>query len=73
MRTKAQSIIDLADTLRRHALDCGADMNAANLFVHAVLMRALANGADLAHVAAGGAGDARYRYVRCEARAASGA
>ncbi|HWA01769.1 MAG TPA: hypothetical protein VG841_15785 [Caulobacterales bacterium] len=51
MRTPAKQIVEIGDALRRHALDCGADMNAANLFAHAVLMRALAADADLAHVA----------------------
>ena len=37
-------VIDLADALRRNAQACGADLNAANLFVHEVLMRALACG-----------------------------
>ena len=38
----ADHVIDLADQLRRNAQACGADLNAANLFVHQVLMRAFA-------------------------------
>lgn len=39
----AAQFIDLADQLRRNAQACGADLNAANLFVHEVLMRAFAH------------------------------
>jgi hypothetical protein len=37
----ANHIIALAQSLRDHALASGRDMNAANLFVHTVLMRAM--------------------------------
>lgn len=40
----AREVVDLADVLRRNAQACGADLNAANLFVHQVLMRAFASG-----------------------------
>ncbi|MES1200143.1 MAG: hypothetical protein ABUS57_01685 [Pseudomonadota bacterium] len=50
MRARAEQIIALADALRRHARNCGADLNAANLFVHAVLMRALAARIDFDHL-----------------------
>ena len=50
MCARAEQIIALGDALRRHALDCGADMNSANLFVHAVLMRALAADIDFDHL-----------------------
>jgi len=50
MWARAEQIIALADALRRHALNCGADTNAANLFVHAVLMRALAAKMDFDHL-----------------------
>lgn len=45
MLTYADQIIAFADVLRRSALARGADVNDANLFVHDVLMQALAAGA----------------------------
>ena len=38
----AQQLIALADSLRSYAMQSGHDMNASNLFVHTMLMRALA-------------------------------
>ncbi len=38
----AQQLIALADSLRSYALQSGHDVNASNLFVHTMLMRALA-------------------------------
>jgi hypothetical protein len=37
----AEQLISLADALRSHALQSGADLNASNLFVHRMLMHAL--------------------------------
>ncbi|MGE0596456.1 MAG: hypothetical protein AB7P07_08820 [Hyphomonadaceae bacterium] len=37
----ADQFLALADTLRVYAQHCGRDTNAANLFVHDMLMRAL--------------------------------
>jgi hypothetical protein len=37
----ADHIIALAQSLRMHARNSGRDLNAANLFVHTVLMRAM--------------------------------
>lgn len=49
----AEHIIALAASLRTHAQASGRDLNAANLFVHTVLMRALRYDSGLpAHVAA---------------------
>jgi len=43
----ADQLISLADVLRSHALQSGADLNASNLFVHRMLMQALhADGAN---------------------------
>lgn len=43
----AEQMIQLADTLRAHALRSGADLNASNLFVHRVLIRTMhADGAE---------------------------
>jgi hypothetical protein len=38
----AQQLIALADSLRSFALQSGHDLNASNLFVHTMLMRAIA-------------------------------
>jgi len=38
----AQQWIALADSLRSYALQSGHDVNASNMFVHTLLMRALA-------------------------------
>lgn len=38
----AEQLIALADSLRAYALQSGHDVNASNLFVHTMLMRALA-------------------------------
>jgi hypothetical protein len=35
----AEDILALADSLRAYALESGHDLNAANLFTHAMLMR----------------------------------
>lgn len=37
----AEQFLALADTLRAYALHSGRDLNAANLFVHGMLMRAV--------------------------------
>ncbi len=37
----ADQFLALADTLRAYAQHCGRDMNASNMFVHSVLMRAI--------------------------------
>jgi hypothetical protein len=37
----ADQLLSLADVLRSHALQSGADLNASNLFVHRMLMHAL--------------------------------
>jgi cobalamin synthase len=37
----AQQLISMADALRSHALQMGHDLNASNMFVHTMLMRAL--------------------------------
>lgn len=37
----AQQLIALADSLRSHALQSGHDINASNMFVHTMLMRAI--------------------------------
>jgi Arc/MetJ family transcription regulator len=37
----AQQLISMADALRSHALQMGHDLNASNLFVHTMLMRAI--------------------------------
>lgn len=37
----AEEILDFADALRMQALGNGDDLNAANLFTHAMLMRKL--------------------------------
>jgi len=43
----AEQFLALADALRSYALHSGRDLNASNLFVHAMLMRAVqSNGAD---------------------------
>jgi hypothetical protein len=38
----AQQLIALADSLRSYALQSGHDLNDSNLFVHTMLMRAIA-------------------------------
>ena len=38
----AEQLIALADSLRSHALQSGHDINASNMFVHTMLMRAIA-------------------------------
>lgn len=38
----AQQLIALADSLRSHALQSGHDINASHMFVHTMLMRAIA-------------------------------
>lgn len=38
----AEQLIALADSLRSHALQSGHDLNASNMFVHTMLMRAIA-------------------------------
>jgi hypothetical protein len=38
---KADQILAFADTLRVYARESGRDLNAANLFVHVMLVRAL--------------------------------
>lgn len=49
----ADHILAFADSLRTHARASGRDLNAANLFVHTVLMRALKyDGVPEAHIAA---------------------
>lgn len=50
-KISASDVIDLADTLRANARACGADLNAANLFVHEVLMRAITSGVRFEHLA----------------------
>lgn len=43
----AEQFLSLADSLRSYAQHSGRDLNAANLFVHTVLMRAIKyDGAD---------------------------
>jgi hypothetical protein len=42
----AEQLISLADALRPHARQSGADLNASNLFVHRMLMHALHGEAD---------------------------
>ncbi len=37
----AEQFLTLADTLRSYAQHSGRDLNAANLFVHTMLMRAI--------------------------------
>ena len=37
----AEHIINLADALRSYALNSGHDLNASNLFVHTMLVRAI--------------------------------
>ena len=37
----AEEILAFADTLRAYALESSDDLNAANLFTHAILMRRL--------------------------------
>jgi hypothetical protein len=37
----AEEIIAFADAVRAYAIEAGRDLNAANLFVHEVLVRAL--------------------------------
>lgn len=37
----AEKFLAFAETLRSYALHSGRDLNAANLFVHAMLMRAI--------------------------------
>lgn len=37
----AEQIIHLADALRSYALNSGQDLNASNLFVHTMLVRAI--------------------------------
>lgn len=37
----AEQFLALADTLRTYATHSGHDLNAANLFVHTILMRAI--------------------------------
>jgi len=49
----ADHIIALAESLRTHARASGRDLNAANLFVHTVLMRAIKyDGAPAPHIVA---------------------
>jgi hypothetical protein len=38
---KADQILAFADSMRAYARESGRDLNAANLFVHAMLVRAL--------------------------------
>jgi hypothetical protein len=40
-RMNAEEILAFADTLRAYALESSDDLNAANLFTHAMLMRRL--------------------------------
>jgi hypothetical protein len=40
-RMNAEEILAFADTLRAYALESSDDLNAANLFTHAILMRRL--------------------------------
>lgn len=42
----AEQIISLADALRSYALQHGRDLNASNLFTHAMLMRVINTDAD---------------------------
>ena len=42
----ADQFLALADTLRAYAQHCGRDMNASNMFVHSVLMRAIRTDGD---------------------------
>jgi len=53
MLVRAGQVLNLAETLRAHALSCGADVNSANLFVHNVLARTLASRASLDDVTHG--------------------
>lgn len=53
MLVRAEQVLNLAETLRAHALSCGADVNSANLFVHNVLARTLASRASLDDVMRG--------------------
>jgi hypothetical protein len=41
--SRIEGILAFAEALRRHALDAGCDLNAANMLVHGVLWRALAH------------------------------
>lgn len=43
----AEQFLTLAETLRSYALHHGRDLNASNLFVHTMLMRAIDAGAKL--------------------------
>lgn len=43
----AEQFLILAETLRAYALHHGRDLNASNLFVHTMLMRAIDAGARL--------------------------
>lgn len=43
----AEQFLNLAETLRSYALHHGRDLNASNLFVHNMLIRAISAGAEI--------------------------
>lgn len=57
----AEQFISIADALRAHALRSGNDMNASNLFVHTMLMRAISVESE------GGDGEIPLDYARVSA------